>query len=92
MPGNGYATDFLIVDYQCFIVKYIARVFWKGLEILGVTKLFAIVGRSLRGGIAWEMAFLKPTTIGYLIPIASNWKADDWLIGNVKAQENILNN
>ncbi|ANO47434.1 aspartokinase I/homoserine dehydrogenase, threonine-sensitive [Flavobacterium columnare] len=38
------------------------------------------------------MAFLKPTTIGYLIPIASNWKADDWLIGNVKAQENILNN
>ncbi|HMI07651.1 MAG TPA: hypothetical protein VK528_08915, partial [Flavobacterium sp.] len=70
----------------------IASVFWKGLGILNIENLFAIIGGSLGGGIAWEMAALKPNAIENLIPIATDWKATDWVIANVLVQDQILNN
>ncbi len=94
IPGNGYDNDKenLIENYKSFTTKDIASLFWKGLEYLKINQLFAVIGGSLGGAIAWEMAFIKPKAIQNLVPIASNWKANDWLIGNVLVQDAILNN
>ncbi|MFT3795144.1 alpha/beta fold hydrolase [Flavobacterium sp.] len=94
IPGNGYDgdRDNLIAGYSDFTAKDIASIFWKGLQILEVESLFAVIGGSLGGGIAWEMAALKPTGIAHLIPIATDWKATDWVIANVFVQDQILNN
>jgi len=94
IPGNGYDGNYdnLISKYKDFSAKDIASIFWKGLEMLDVQNLFAIIGGSLGGGIAWEMAALKPKSIEHLIPIATDWKATDWVIANVFIQEQILGN
>lgn len=94
IPGNGYKTtdSSLNQDYKLLSTQAIAKLFWKGLEELQVSKLYAAIGSSLGGAISWEMAFLKPDSIEHLIPIATNLKASDWLIGNVLVQDNILNN
>jgi homoserine O-acetyltransferase len=94
IPGNGYNNDAenLIENYKIFTTKDIASLFWKGLEYLKINQLFAVIGGSLGGAIAWEMAFIKPNAIQNLVPIATNWKANDWLIGNVLVQDAILNN
>lgn len=94
IPGNGFDgnSDNLISNYKQFSTKDIAAVFWQGLEQIGVKQLFAVIGGSLGGGIAWEMGFLKPKSIKNIIPIATNYKANDWLIGNVLVQDQILNN
>ncbi|SHF17919.1 homoserine O-acetyltransferase [Flavobacterium fontis] len=92
IPGNGYdgILGNLISNYQDFTVRDIARMFWQGLHELRVQEVFAIIGGSLGGAIAWEMAVLQPTSIQYLIPIATDWKATDWVIANVHVQEQIL--
>lgn len=94
IPGNGFDNDIenLIENYKSFTTKDIASLFWKGLEYLKINQLFAVIGGSLGGAIAWEMAFIKPNAIHNIIPIATNWKANDWLIGNVLVQDVILNN
>ncbi|MBL7472435.1 bifunctional aspartate kinase/homoserine dehydrogenase I [Robertkochia sediminum] len=91
IPGNGY-DGVLIDNYRDFVARDIASVFLKGLEVLGVEKLFALIGGSLGGGIAWEMAALAPHITQHLIPVASDWKSTDWLIANCQIQERILNN
>jgi homoserine O-acetyltransferase len=94
IPGNGYDNnpENLIDNYKIFTTKDVASLFWKGLEYLKINQLFAVIGGSLGGAIAWEMAFIKPIAIQNLVPIATNWKANDWLIGNVLVQDAILNN
>lgn len=94
IPGNGYCgnPENLIENYRSYTTKHIAALFWEGLKKIGVEELFAVIGGSLGGGIAWEMGFLRPKSIQYIIPIATNYKATDWLIGNVLVQDQILNN
>ena len=94
IPGNGYdqIPDNLIEDYKNFTARDIALIFWKGLHALRINNLFAIIGGSLGGGIAWEMAALRPDSMKHLIPIASDWKATDWVVANVYVQDQILNN
>lgn len=94
IPGNGFDNEIenLIENYKSFSTKDIAALFWKGLDFLNVNQLFAVIGGSLGGAVTWEMAFLKPNAIQNLIPVATNWKANDWLIGNVLVQDTILNN
>ena len=53
--------------------------------------MFAAIGGSVGGGIAWELAALQPNFITHLIPIASDWKSTDWLIANCHIQDAILN-
>ena len=91
IPGNGVG-DFLIENYQDFTARDIARLFKKGLDLLEVPQLFAVIGGSVGGGIAWELAALYPEYIENLIPIAADWKATDWLLANTKVQDLILNN
>ena len=59
IPGNGY-DGLLIENYQDFVSKDIANLFLIGLRKLGILQLHSIIGGSLGGGIAWEMAALKP--------------------------------
>jgi len=94
IPGNGFDNNpnNLITNYHDFTVRDIARVFWEGLLFLKVENLFAVIGGSLGGALAWEMAVLQPSKIQNVIPIAADWKATDWVIANVLIQDQILNN
>src|SRR5690554_192191 len=91
IPGNGY-DGFIIENYKDFIAKDVARLFLLGLKHLKIEALFAIIGGSLGGGIAWEMSALSPKITQHLIPIASDWKSTDWLIANCQIQELFLLN
>lgn len=94
IPGNGYSgkEEELIQDYKKFSTRIIADLFWLALDELKINELFAVIGSSLGGGIAWEMAFLRKDGIKHLIPVATSLKASDWLIGNTLVQDRILNN
>ena len=94
IPGNGFDDNFgnLISSYKDFTIRDIARIFWEGLFFLNVNSVFALIGGSLGGAIAWEMTTLQPNKIENLIPIATDWKATDWVIANVLIQDQILNN
>ncbi|WP_452597065.1 bifunctional aspartate kinase/homoserine dehydrogenase I [Pontimicrobium sp. MEBiC01747] len=91
IPGNGY-DGFIIDNYKAFVARDIAKIFLLGLEHLKITKLFAIIGGSLGGGIAWEMAVLKPDLATHLIVVATDWKSTDWLMANCQIQEQFLVN
>ncbi len=91
IPGNGY-DKFIIENYKDFVAGDVARLFLLGLEQLKVNRLFAIIGGSLGGGIAWEMAAQRPYLAEHLIPVASDWKSTDWLIANCQIQEQFLVN
>jgi homoserine O-acetyltransferase len=94
IPGNGYDghTNHLIENYKDFVARDIAKLFLSGLESLGINQLFAAIGGSLGGGIAWEMAALNPKITTHLIPVASDWKSTDWIIANCLIQEQFLVN
>lgn len=91
VPGNGN-DSFSIENYQDFTARDIARIFLKGIEALKIKQLYAIIGGSVGGGIAWEMLALEPNITKHLIPIATDWKSTDWMIANCFLQEQILNN
>lgn len=94
VPGNGYVNpeSNLIDNYQDFSIRDIAGIFWEGLHFLDITDIYSLIGVSLGGAVAWEMAALQPDKIEHLIPIATDWKATDWVIANVLIQDQILNN
>ncbi|MDN3491167.1 alpha/beta fold hydrolase [Winogradskyella bathintestinalis] len=94
IAGNGFDDNpkNLIEDYKIFSARDIAKLFAIGIEQLKINKLFAVVGGSVGGGIAWELAALKPKLTEHLIPIATDWKSTDWLIANCHIQDAILNN
>lgn len=91
IPGNGF-DGVLIDNYQDFTAKDIANLFLIGLKKLKIQQLFAIIGGSLGGGIAWEMVTLKNDISQHVIPIATDWKSTDWLIANCFIQEQFLLN
>ncbi len=91
IPGNGF-DGFLIDDYKSFIARDIATLFLKGLQELNIQQLFALVGGSLGGGIAWEMVVINKKLTKHFIPVATDWKSTDWLIANCQIQEQFLTN
>lgn len=91
IPGNGY-DDTIIENYLDFTARDVARLFIEGIKALQIEQLYAIIGGSVGGGIAWEIAGLSPKITKHLIPIATDWKSTDWLIANCFLQEQILNN
>lgn len=94
IPGNGYngKKEHLIDNYKEFTLRDIARIQALALEKLEIEKLFAIIGGSIGGALAWELAALKPDLAENVIPIATDYKATDWVLANCKVQEQILNN
>ena len=82
IPGNGY-DGFVIENYKDFVARDIAKLFLLGIEQLKVKEVFALIGGSLGGGIAWEMAVINPKITKHLITVATDWKSTDCLISNV---------
>jgi aspartokinase/homoserine dehydrogenase 1 len=91
IPGNGF-DGFVIEDYKNFIARDVASIFLIGLKELKIEALFALIGGSLGGGIAWEMVVLNTKLTQHFIPVATDWKSTDWLIGNCQIQEQFLLN
>lgn len=91
IPGNGF-DGFVIENYKDFVARDIAKLFLIGLNKLKLGKLFATIGGSLGGGIAWEMAVLQPDFTEHLVVVATDWKSTDWLIANCQIQEQFLLN
>jgi len=91
IPGNGY-DGFVIENYKDFEARDIANIFLLGLEKLNIPSLIALIGGSLGGGIAWEMAVINPEITTHLILVATDWKSTDWLIANCQIQEQFLVN
>lgn len=92
IPGNGYKTTEILYEYDEFSARDIAKLFGLALQKLRISKLYAAIGSSLGGGIAWELAVLFPDLIENLIPVASDWKASDWILGHNQVQFQILEN
>jgi homoserine O-acetyltransferase len=91
VPGNGFNST-SIENYQDFIARDVARIFIEGLWSLEINNLYALIGGSIGGGIAWEILALEPRLTKNFIPIATDWKSTDWLIANCYLQQQILNN
>lgn len=91
IPGNGF-DGFVIENYKDYVARDVANIFLIGLERLQIDTVFATIGGSLGGGIAWEMAVLKPDFTEHLITVATDWKSTDWLIANCQIQEQFLLN
>lgn len=89
VPGNGF-DDFFIDDYQNFTTKDIAILFLQGLKELNINKLFALVGGSIGGSIAWEMLAQKTDLAQHFIPIATDYKTSDWLHSQCLVQQFLL--
>jgi homoserine O-acetyltransferase len=90
IPGNGY-DGFFIEEYENFTVSDMAEIFLKGLEILTIQNLYAVIGGSLGGAIGWEMLSKNPKLSKYFIPIACDFKTHDWLHAQCLVQKFLLN-
>lgn len=89
IPGNGYDNCF-IEDLQDLTTKDVASIFLRGLKILNIDKLFAIIGGSIGGSIGWEMLVQQNHLAQYFIPIATDFKTSDWLHSQCLVQKFLL--
>ena len=94
IPGNGADGNKanLIANYKQFNNGDIALVQIEVLKYLQIDQLFALIGGSLGGQIVWELAVRLPNQIEHLIPVATDWKATDWVIAQCHIQDSLLNN
>ncbi len=90
-PGNGFVDNFL-VDYKEWTLRDVSEAFKVALDALGITELYAAIGGSIGGALAWEMAVSYPQFIQNVIPIACHWEASDWILANVLLQDRLLKN
>ena len=90
IPGNEYAGSAPLDDPSLLSVRDVARLWLLVLRELRVDQLYALIGPSLGGGIAWQIAALEPTLAEYLFPIATDYKASDWLLAQTEVQRLIL--
>jgi homoserine acetyltransferase len=56
---------------------------------LEINKLFALIGGSVGGGIAWEILALEPKLLKTSFLLQQTGKQTDWLIANCYLQEQI---
>ncbi len=94
VPGNGFGGNKkqFFENYKEFKLRDIAKLQLLALEKIGINKLFAVIGGSIGGALAWEIAVLKPDFAEHIIPVATDYKATDWLVANCRIQDHILNN
>ncbi|RFN59754.1 alpha/beta fold hydrolase [Marixanthomonas ophiurae] len=91
IPGNGY-DGFLLENPEAFSLYDVAKLFLLAINQLQIKKIHVAIGGSLGGSIAWQMAVLRPNLFENVIPIATDWKATDWLLANCRVQKQILDN
>ena len=91
IPGNGFNENNFDFNLDLNLGD-IALLFVKAIDQLKLAKLHAIIGGSIGGCLTWEMIALKNDLASIIIPVASDWKASDWLIANTFLQDRILKN
>jgi len=93
IPGNGAIgeEEAAFARYKEFSLKDIARLQLEVLNYLNISSLYAIIGASIGGALAWQLVALKPHLAQHLVPIASHFETTDWLLANCKVQDRILN-
>ncbi len=89
IPGNAY-DGIECEDSERFDVNDVAYLFREGLRLLGIEHLHTIIGASLGGGIAWTLAARSPRLAAQLIPVASDYRSNDWLLAQTLVQERII--
>ncbi len=94
MPGNGFdgKPSNLLNNYNEFTLGDIARIYAEALDKLHITDLFAGIGGSIGGALIWELAVIRPQLFQHIIPVATDYKATQWVRALCKVQEQILNN
>jgi homoserine O-acetyltransferase len=90
LPGNGY-RDALITNYKDFDGHQIANAIVSSLKADGYTFFSFGIGGSLGGGILWDILINHPDFIHTGIPIACDWRSNDWVKGFTHTQDLILN-
>lgn len=91
IPGNGH-NGFLIKDYEAVTLADCADWLLLALDQLGITSVYAGIGGSLGGSLLWQMAVQQPDLFEHIVPIATDWKATDWVLAQCRVQKQILNN
>ena len=91
IPGNGFNENNFDFNLDLNLGD-IALLFVKAIDQLKLAKLHAIIGGSIGGCLTWEMIALKNDLASIIIPVAADWKANDWLIANTFLQDRILKN
>ena len=91
IPGNGFNEEDFNFSVELDLGD-VAHIFIKALDKLKISKLYAIIGGSIGGCLTWEMAAIKNDIAEKIIPLASDWKANDWVIANTFLQDRILEN
>lgn len=94
MPGNGFDGDAanLLHNYKEFTLRDIAKIYLKAIEKLKIKTLFAGIGGSIGGALLWELAVMKTDLFQHIIPVATDYKATQWLRALCKVQSQILDN
>lgn len=90
IPGNGYDGN-LINDYKKLNIKAISSLFLKGLTQLNIKQIHTLMGGSLGGSIAWQMAYDQPDLFDNLVPIATDYTTTEWLRAQCYIQDILLN-
>ncbi len=89
IPGNGY-DGIIIEDYETWNTGLVAELFYDGLNQLGISQLYAVIGGSIGAGIGWEMIAKYPSFVEHFISVGGDWKSTDWMIANTFLQKQIL--
>ena len=89
IPGNGFNEENFNFSVELDLGD-IANIFIRALNKLKISKLHAIIGGSIGGCLTWEMAAIKNDIAEKIVPVASDWKANDWVIANTFLQDRIF--
>lgn len=89
IPGNGYSGE-ILEDPERFSLRDVATLFIIAMERLGITHLDAMIGPSMGGAIVWQIAALRPSLAQRIFPIATDYRASDWLLGQTMVQQLLI--
>lgn len=90
IPGNGYDENY-IENYKDFDSRIIGDTIVAALQVKGYEIINIGIGGSLGGGLLWDIIINHPTFVKTAIPIATDWKSNDWVKGFAHTQDLILN-
>ena len=91
VPGNGYDGQ-LVDNPYAYRLKTVGLWLYEALDLLKVVSAHAVIGGSLGGCLAWQLASQRPDFFAHVIPVAAHWKASTWVAAQGIIQDRILSN